>query len=147
MAKHKVLTTDVQIDRAIGRAAGLKHDPRVIAVEYRPGEGLDLLILKLSDGHRHLVPREDLEGLRGASREQIADVEIVGNGTGLHWPALNLDHYVPGLLRHVYGTKRWMTEIGREGGAARTSAKRNAAQKNGLKGGRPKRSPLTTLTA
>jgi hypothetical protein len=111
----------------------------VTEVEYRPGAGLDLLILKLSDGHRQLIPREDLEGLQGATREQIAQVKILGNGTGLHWPALNLDHYVPNLLRHIYGTKWWMAEIGRSGGSVRSAAKRKASQANGLKGGRPKR--------
>jgi hypothetical protein len=139
MAKHNVITTDAEIDRSIERAKDLQDEPRVTEVEYRPGAGLDLLILKLSDGHRQLIPREDLEGLQGATREQIAQVKILGNGTGLHWPALNLDHYVPSLLRHIYGTKRWMAEIGRSGGSVRSSAKRKASQANGLKGGRPKR--------
>jgi len=107
-------------------------------VEYKPGPGLDLLILKLSDGHRHVIPREDLQGLQDASKEQIAKVEIVGNGTGLHWPLLDLDHYVPNLLGHVYGTRRWMAEIGRRGGTARTPAKRKASRSNGMKGGRPR---------
>lgn len=139
MAKHNVITTDAEIDRSIERAKDLQDEPRVTGVEYRPGAGLDLLIIKLSDGHRQLIPREDLEGLQGATREQIAQVKILGNGTGLHWPALNLDHYVPNLLRHIYGTKRWMAEIGRSGGSVRSAAKRKASQTNGLKGGRPKR--------
>ena len=119
MAKHKVATTDAEIDQAIARAQSLKDEPRVTSVEYRPGPGLDLLILKLSDGHRYLIPREDLQGLQSATREQIAGVEIVGNGTGLHWPALDVDHYVPSLLRRVYGSKSWMAEIGRSGGSAK----------------------------
>jgi hypothetical protein len=53
-------------------------------LKYRPEPGLDLLILKLSDGQWQLIPREDLEGLQGATREQIAQVKILGNGTGLH---------------------------------------------------------------
>ena len=137
MAKHKVITTDAEIDRAIDDAKGLKSELRVTEVEYRPGAGLDLFILKLSDGHRQLIPREDLQRLQGATKEQIATVEILGNGTRLHWPKLNLDHYVPGLLRHIYGTKRWMAEIGRSGGSVKSVAKRKASQANGLKGGRP----------
>src|SRR5260370_12879311 len=138
MDKHNVMTTDAEIDRSSERAKELQDQVRVTEVESRPGLGLDLLSLKLSDGHRQLIPREDLEGLQGATREQIAQVKILGNGTGLHWPALNLDHYVPSLLRHIYGTKRWMAEIGRSGGSARSAAKRKASQANGLKGGRPK---------
>lgn len=138
IAQHKIVTTDAEIDRAIETAKNLPSEPRVTEMEYRPGPGLDLLILKLSDGRRHLIPREDLQGLQLATKEQIARVEILGNGTGLHWPALNLDHYVPSLLRRVYGNKRWMAEIGRSGGSAKSAAKKRAARVNGLKGGRPK---------
>ena len=146
MGKHEVVTTDEEIDRAIEMARSLENEPRVTGVEYRPGPGLDLLILKLSNGRRHVIPREDLEGLRKASKEQVAQVEIIGNGTGLHWPALDLDHYVPNLLRHVYGTRRWMAEIGRRGGAVTSLAKRKASQKNGLKGGRPRQKELAAAS-
>src|ERR1700758_3957855 len=138
IARHTVVTSDAEIDHAIERAKTLQSEPRVNEVEYRPGPGLDLLILKLSDGHRHLIPREDLQGLQSATKEQIARVEILGNGTGLRWPALNLDHYVPSLLRRIYGTKRWMAEIGRRGGSVKSPAKKRAARANGLKGGRPR---------
>ncbi len=147
MAKHRVITTDSEIDRALEQAQLLQDEPRVTEVEYRPGPGLNLLILKLSNGHRHVIPREDLEGLQKATKEQITQVEIVGNGTGLHWSALNLDHYVPNLLRHVYGTKRWMSEIGRKGGIAKSAAKRKASRTNGLKGGRPRQKELATSGA
>jgi hypothetical protein len=142
MAKHKVITTGQQIDRAIAQAKSLDDEPRVIAVDYRPGSGLDLFILRMSSGERHIIPREMLEGLQHATRAQLAGVQILGHGTGLHWPALDVDHYVPALLRHVYGTSRWMAQIGRQGGAARTEAKAKAARANGLKGGRPKRTPV-----
>ena len=99
MAKHKVVTTNAEIDGAIEQAQGLKHEPRVLSVEYKRNPGLDLLILKLSDGRRHLIPREELQGLQSATKEQVAAVEIVGQGTGLHWPALDVDHYLPSLLR------------------------------------------------
>jgi hypothetical protein len=74
MAKHKVVTSDDALDRAIEQAGSLQDEPRVVAVEYRPGAGLDLLILRLSDGRRVVVPREDLEGLESAMRRQIAEV-------------------------------------------------------------------------
>jgi hypothetical protein len=137
-ARHEIVTTNAEIDRAIARAKSLQNEPRVTEVEYRPGSGLDMLILKLSDGHRHMIPREDLQGLQSATKEQIAQVEILGNGTGLHWPALNLDYYVPSLLRRIYGNKKWMAVIGRSGGAVKSPAKKRAARVNGLKGGRPR---------
>lgn len=137
MAKHRVVTTDAEITRALRAAKQLTDEPRVVQVEYRPGHGLDLLILKMSDGRRVLIPREDMEGLQHARREEIAEVEISASGTALHWPRLDLDYYVPNLLRHIYGSKRWMSHVGRSGGKAKSAAKAEAARANGLKGGRP----------
>ena len=136
---HKIVTSDAEIDRAIERAKSLCGEPLVAEVEYRPEPGLDLLILKMNDGHRHVIPREDLQGLRSATKEQMGRVEILGSGTGLHWPDLDVDFYVPGLLRGVYGTKKWMAEIGRSGGSVKSAAKKRAARVNGKLGGRPRK--------
>lgn len=136
--RHRVVTSDREIDLALERTRKLREGPRVTAVEYRPGAGLDLMILQLSDGRRHMIPREDLQGLQSATKEQIARVEILGGGTGLHWPGLDVDFYVPGLLRGVYGNKQWMAAIGRRGGSVKSAAKKKAARVNGLKGGRPR---------
>jgi Protein of unknown function (DUF2442) len=139
MATHKSITRDAEIDKAIERAAALRDEPRVTKVEYRPGRGLNLLVLHLSDGRRHVIPVEDVEGFRSATREEIGNVEILGRGTGLHWPALDVDLYVPSLLRGIYGTRRWMAEMGRRGGSVKSAAKRKASRANGLKGGRPRK--------
>jgi hypothetical protein len=142
IARHRIVTTDAEIDRAIERARIRRGEALVTAVEYRPGPGLDLFILKLSDGSRHVIPREDLQGLQSAAKDQVARVEILGGGTGLHWPALDVDFYVPGLLRGVYGNRKWMAQIGRSGGSVKSAAKKAAAQANGLKGGRPRRKEI-----
>ena len=147
LTQHKIITTDAEIDRAIERARALQNEPRVTRVEYRPGPGLDLLILKLSDGRRQVIPREDLQGLQSAAAEQIARVEILGHGTGLHWPDLDLDLYVPSLLRRVYGSSSWMSAIGRRGGSAKGAAKKRAARANGLKGGRPRNAGALKVVA
>ena len=55
-----------------------------------------------------------------------------------HWPLLDVDHYVSGLLNHVFGTSRWMAELGRRGGSVSSTAKAAAARINGKKGGRPR---------
>jgi hypothetical protein len=145
MAKHRVVTTDAEIDAAIERASGIADEPRVLRVEYRSGRGLDLLILHMSDGHRCVLPREDLQGLQGATREQISKVEILGRGTGLHWPALDVDLYVPALLKGIYGTRQWMSDLGRAGGSKTSSAKRRASRANGRKGGRPVKQPRRSM--
>ena len=137
--RARVVTTDAEIERAIERARHLREGPLVTEVEYKPGPGLDLLVLKLSDGRRCLLPREDLQGLESGTKEQIANVEIVGGGAGLHWPDLDADLYVPGLLQGIYGNKHWMAMIGRRGGVVTSAAKKKASRANGRLGGRPRR--------
>lgn len=136
--RRKILTTNAEIDRAIERARHLRVQPLVSEIEYRPGAGLDLFILKLTDGRRRVLPREDLQGLQSGTKEQLARVEIIGGGTGLHWPELDVDLYVPALLRGIYGNRHWMAKIGRRGGLARSTAKKQAARANGKLGGRPR---------
>jgi hypothetical protein len=140
MAKHKVLTTHAEIDRALERAKTL-HESRVLNATYN--HELNLLLLQFSDGHRRAIPVEDVEGLQDATEAQRSAIEILGNGTGLHWPKLDFDLYVPTLLQGITGTKRWMAEMGRKGGSAKTPEKRKASQVNGRLGGRPKKLPVS----
>jgi hypothetical protein len=140
-----IITTDAEIERAIQRAHTLRNEPLVTSVEYKPGPGLDLIILKLSDGRRHAIPRELLQGLESGTSSQIANVEIVGRGTGLHWRDLDVDLYLPALLRGIYGTRHWMAKIGRNGGLAKSPAKKRAARANGRLGGRPRRGARATV--
>ncbi len=139
MVRHKVITTNDEIDQALENAKKQAEAMLVTAVEYRSSPEMDMLVLRLSDGRRHLVARENVEGLQGATSEQIAHVEILGGGTGLHWPELDLDLYVPALVQNVYGTRRWMAVLGRRGGMAKSPVKRKSSQVNGRKGGRPRR--------
>jgi hypothetical protein len=134
---HKIRVSRDQIDSAIARAREFEaQDPRVIRARYETEE--DLVSLDFADGLRVSIPRKLLQGLDRATPSQLSKIEIVGNGTGLHWPLLDIDHYVFGLLEHRFGTKRWMNEMGRRGGQVKSKAKSEAARRNGLKGGRPR---------
>jgi len=137
-SKARVITTSKQIDAALSRASRFNAgDRRVVRVEYE--RKADLITLYLDDGIRLSIPRRKLQGLQAANSSQLARIEILGSGTGLHWPLLDVDHYVPGLLNHIFGTGRWMAELGRRGGSVTSRAKAAAARSNGKKGGRPKR--------
>ncbi|HET8750413.1 MAG TPA: DUF2442 domain-containing protein, partial [Sphingomicrobium sp.] len=79
--------------------------------------------------------------LEHADEEALEDIQITPSGLGLHWPKLDADLYVPGLLQGLFGSRRWMArELGARGGRARSSAKTDAARANGRKGGRPRKS-------
>jgi len=137
-SRHKVVTTAKEIDAALSRArqfAGSREDRRAVRAEYESNG--DRVVVFLSDGVIVSIPRTYLQGLQEATQTQLSNIEVVGAGTGLHWPQLDADHYVPGLLNQVFGTRRWMSELGRRGGSSRSSAKARAARENGAKGGRP----------
>jgi uncharacterized protein DUF2442 len=136
MNKARVATTDAEIDVAIARAA--VAGDQLLVEEAKYNRALDVLTLRLRNGRRVLIPREDLEGLRGAPAAKVARVEVLA-GVGLHWEELNVDLYAPALLEGIYGSKRWMREIGRRGGEVRSARKAKAARRNGTKGGRPQR--------
>lgn len=136
--QSRVATTDRQIDAALAQARRFAaSDRRVLRAEYEKKP--DLISLYLDDGIRVSIPRMKLEGLQGAEAAKLAKIEILGRGTGLHWPLLDVDHYVPGLLNRVFGTSHWMAELGRRGGSTTSKAKAAAARANGKKGGRPGR--------
>ena len=137
MAEHEVVTTDAEIEAALKRAKLHDDEPRARAVEHIPA--LKLLIVGLSNGRRLALPIEDVQGLGQATHEQIRNYELSGGGTGIRFPELDVDLYVPALIEGVYGNRRWMAQLGKKGGSAKTEAKRRAAKANGAKGGRPPR--------
>lgn len=97
------------------------------------------IVVDLANGATLLVPSRLIEGLQQATGSELAQIEILGAGTGLYWPNLNVDIGVTGLLRGVFGTKAWMAELGRVGGQATSEAKSAASRANGRLGGRPKK--------
>lgn len=136
---HAIVTTDADIDGAVQTAKAFAAvDRRVTKAEYDADS--DEVRLHFPDGVKILIPRSKLQGLENASRSNLKKIELLGNGTGLHWPKLDVDHYVPGLLEGVFGTKQWMAALGRRGGSVTSKAKARAARENGRKGGRPKQS-------
>jgi len=80
----------------------------------------------------------DVEGLQGARPSQLDEIEISPSGFGIHFPAVDADLYVPGLLEGFLGSKSWMaSRLGQMGGRSTSKAKRAASRANGRLGGRP----------
>ena len=97
----------------------------------RPGGGAPR-----TNGCTFAFPPRLAQGLEDATADQLAEVEILGAGYGLHWEALDADLSLPGLLAGLLGTKAYMA---RRAGQATSSAKAAAARANGAKGGRPRK--------
>jgi hypothetical protein len=121
---------------ARGRAT-LEHGPTVSAV--RVDASKREIDIELPNGVRFIVPVRLIQGLDGAGPDELSDIEIWAGGLVINWEQLDVQMHVPSLVAGVFGTQRWMSELGRAGGSAKSAAKARAARANGKKGGRPKR--------
>lgn len=111
-------------------------EPRASRAHYDSTSGR--IVVELRNGCVFAFPPALGEGLEGGTPEEWAEVEVEGDGYGLHWESLDADLTVPGLLLGQFGTRRWMSELGRRGGRRSTPQKARAARENGRKGGRPR---------
>jgi len=82
----------------------------------------------------------DAEGLEHAKPFQLEEIEISPSGFGIHFPKLDADLYLPGLLEGFLGSRKWMaSRLGHAGGKSRSKAKKAASRANGNLGGRPRK--------
>lgn len=58
----------------------------------------DLLRVRLDDGREIAVPIGWFPRLADAAPEQRANLRLIGRGVGIHWPELDEDLSVAGLL-------------------------------------------------
>ncbi len=75
------------------------------------------IVITLATGTEVIVPVPLLEGLAGATDDEIAEVGLPGDGYGLHWESLDVDLTVPGLVMGIFGTANWMSRLSASGGA------------------------------
>jgi hypothetical protein len=116
----------------------LRTEPRARAARYNRRTGR--VQVDLTNGCSFVFPARKAQGLQRASDEELAQIEILGLGLGLHWERLDVDLTVPGLLAGLFGTKAYMDrQRAARAGAARSAAKAAAARRNGAKGGRPRK--------
>jgi hypothetical protein len=59
----------------------------------------EMLQVSLSDGREIRVPLEWFPTLRDASLEERLHWRLIGKGIGIHWPGLDEDLSLEGLLR------------------------------------------------
>lgn len=128
--------SDVEIDAALERGrVARQSEPRARAARYDRSKGR--MVVELTNGCSFSFPPRLAQGLEAATEDQLARVQLLGTGYGLHWEELDADLSVPGLLAGLFGTKAHMARLA---GRATSAAKAAAARKNGAKGGRPRKS-------
>jgi len=59
--------------------------------------------IRLEDGREIRFPASKNRRLRDATPSQLANIELICNGTGLHWPDLDEDLSILGILEGRLG--------------------------------------------
>jgi hypothetical protein len=139
MATRKQIAHAVDSHLVAATTAGRERRRRgelAVSADYDPRT--KRLRIELASGVAVCVPISTVQGLADIAASKIKSVQIDGNGYGLHWPEMDLDVSVPGLIAGCFGTRVWMTALARHGGKSTSAAKASAARKNGKKGGRPR---------
>ncbi|MGH9837637.1 MAG: DUF2442 domain-containing protein [Blastocatellia bacterium] len=131
--------TDEELDRMFEEAdrrgkESLKTEIQARAASY--DRKANRLVIELKNGVTLIVPCDLMQGLRDADPKDIAAVEIGLRGASLHWEKLDQDFTIGGLVRGIFGTKKWMAELEREN----TNSKHQAAATRAIvKNGRHQR--------
>jgi hypothetical protein len=143
METKKWTISDEDLDAQITKAKAIAqtsndNEPRAKSVTFDNSSGL--IIIALKNGAFFSFPPILVQGLGKASAQDLNDVWLDASGSSIHWDSLDVDFDVLSLITGVFGTKAWMTELGRKGGKVTSSVKAEASRSNGKKGGRPKKS-------
>ena len=112
--------------------------PRAVSAHYDRKTGR--IVIHLSSKLIVNFSPGDVEGLEDARPSQLNEMEISPSGFGIHFPAVDADVYIPGLLEGFLGSEKWMaSRLGQIGGRSRSKAKKAASRTNGRLGGRPRK--------
>ena len=107
MAKINMMS-DEEFEAAIlaGKYAA-PHMIRGLSVQYFAEE--DVFYFTFVNHEPVVVPRLWVQGLEHVSKSEASACEIVGSGVS--WPAIDVDHSIEGIAHGRYGNQRWMREL------------------------------------
>ena len=87
----------------------LKKEPRAARAEYDAKSRR--IVIELVNACVLMVPVDMMQGLRGATDEELADFELKPRGFDLHWKTLDAQFSIAGLLAGIFGTESWMAKL------------------------------------
>lgn len=131
MARVKRVSTDAEIAAASARG---RAEMAAAAATATYDRRRDAIVITMRSGAIATIPRTLIPVVGEAEPRSAADVELSPMGSSLHFPSLDADFAVLGLIRRVFG----VNEANRIAGATKTPARATASRANGAKGGRPR---------
>lgn len=133
------VTAELQRLPEVEERGKVESSPHARAVAARYDARKKRVVVDLANGASFAFPPDLAQGLSDASAADLSVIELSPLGTGLHWPRLDADLTVEGLLVGVFGSQAWMRQHAAKAGRATSEAKTLAARANGAKGGRPRK--------
>lgn len=125
-----------QLAAAIERGrTSAETEPRAESARFHAGSGR--VEVDLRDGLSFAFPAVRYPELAALSPKLLSEVRVTASGYGLHWDEADVHLAVPQVVTDLFAA--WGAQTtGRKGGKSRSPAKREAARKNAIRGGRPK---------
>jgi hypothetical protein len=116
MLHPDVRDTMEDIEAALAAAKLEAQEPTIVDAEYLRER--DLFIIKISDGRRLTIPREDIWAVHKATPDQAADFIIGPHRVDIWWPQVDEGIYLPNTLEGRYGNDAWMDRVHRRASVA-----------------------------
>ena len=89
--------TESEYHKANEAACEQRENGYIVSAHYY--SRLGNIVVRLSTGEIFFFPAHMVEGLSKASPKELAEIEITPSGLGLHWPRLDVDLYLPAVIR------------------------------------------------
>jgi len=120
------------IEKEVARVAALvraapkvEHEPRALSARFDRKRGR--IVVELNNGCTFAFPARKVQGLADATAAELAEIELLGGGYGLHWPRPNASLRVEGALAGIFGSRKWMERLaaseGKQGGSLRKTGR------------------------
>lgn len=141
MAVNKISEQEFNLQIAEARKRGrAEMSGEIQAKSVRYDSETRRIVIDLKNGSTFIFPPRLVEGLSGASSQDIAQVELGPRGAALVWRKLDQHYSVAGLTAGVFGSKAWMAGQSRKKSSVTSRAEGAAARTNKAKGDRPSKS-------
>ena len=89
-----------------------RNRPRIFAKHAHFNESVGEVVIALNTGVTLSFAVSRVEALADADPSHLSVIEISPSGLGLHWPELDADLYVPGIIDGVFASTAVSAAVG-----------------------------------